>query len=110
VKQAEEQGWYRGSDHFLDIASNLQASQHVEHLELRRQDVVELDALRAERIPGPTTAGDFCRRYSESDGLTLMDTTYEARLRFWTRQPPKFFAERVLEADGTIVPSDPECK
>src|SRR5262249_47771777 len=81
----------------------------IEHLELRRQDEVYRDALGATRIPDPTTAGDFCRRFSETDVLTLMDTINEARRRVWAQQPPAFFAEAVLEADGSIVPSHAEC-
>jgi hypothetical protein len=102
---------YHESDHVLNIAFNILAGgQRIEHLELRRNDEVYLDALGAERIPDPTTAGDFCRRFSEADVLTLMDAINEARLRVWAQQPPEFFAEAILEADGSIVPSDAECK
>jgi Transposase DDE domain group 1 len=102
---------YHESDHVLNIAFNLLAGgQRIEHLELRRNDEVYLDALGAERIPDPTTAGDFCRRFAEADVLTLMDAINEARLRVWAQQPPEFFAEAILEADGSIVPSDAECK
>ena len=34
-----------------------------EDIELLRNDEVYLDALGAQRIPDPTTAGDFCRRH-----------------------------------------------
>ncbi len=102
---------YHESDHVLNIALNLLAGgRRIEHLELRRNDEVYLDALGAERIPDPTTAGDFCRRFSRADVLTLMDTINESRLRVWAEQPPEFFAEAILEADGSIVPSDAECK
>jgi hypothetical protein len=102
---------YHESDHVLNIAFNILAGgQRIEHLELRRQDEVDLDALGATRIPDPTTAGDFCRRFSQADVLTLMDTIHEARLRVWKTQPPEFFAEAILEADGSIVPSDAQCK
>ncbi len=102
---------YHESDHVLNIALNLLAGgRHIEHLELRRNDEVYLDALGARRIPDPTTAGDFCRRFSRSDVLTLMDTFNESRLRVWARQPSEFFEEAILEADGSIVPSDGECK
>jgi Transposase DDE domain group 1 len=101
---------YHESDHVLNIAFNILAGgQRIEHLELRRNDEVYLDALGAERIPDPTTAGDFCRRFSEADVLTLMDAINQARLRVWAQQPPEFFAEAILEADGSIVPSDAEC-
>jgi len=102
---------YHESDHVLNIAFNILAGGLcIEHLELRRNDEVYLDALGAQRIPDPTTAGDFCRRFSEADVLTLMDAINEARLRVWAQQPPEFFAEAILEADGSIVPSDAECK
>jgi hypothetical protein len=37
------------------------------YIELRRNDGVFLDALGADRIPDPTTAGDFCRRFTAED-------------------------------------------
>jgi hypothetical protein len=102
---------YHESDHVLNIALNLLAGgRRIEHLESRRNDEVYLDALGARRIPDPTTAGDFCRRFSPADVLTLMDTINRSRLRVWARQPSEFFAEAILEADGSIVPSDAECK
>src|SRR4051794_39135905 len=49
---------YFESDHVLNIAYNLLAGgSRIEHLEVRRNDEVYLDALGAERIPDPTTAG-----------------------------------------------------
>ncbi len=53
----------------------------LEDIELRRNDEVFLDALGTERIPDPTTAGDFCRRFDETGIRSLMDAVDEARLR-----------------------------
>ena len=80
---------YHESDHVLNIAFNILAGgKRIEHLELRRNDEVYLDALGAERIPDPTTAGDFCRRFtSEAEVVSLMNAINEARLRVWTQQP-----------------------
>jgi hypothetical protein len=101
---------YHESDHVLNIAFNILAGGHrIEHLELRRHDEVYLDALGAKRIPDPTTAGDFCRRFSDPDVLDLMNAINEVRLWVWEQQPPEFFAEAILEADGSIVPSEAEC-
>ena len=101
---------YHESDHVLNIAFNILAGgQRIEHLELRRNDEVYLNALGADRIPDPTTAGDFCRRFRESDVITLMEAINQARRRVWVQQPDEFFAEAILDADGTIVPSDSEC-
>jgi hypothetical protein len=102
---------YHESDHVLNIAFNILAGgKRIEHLELRRNDEVYLDALGAERIPDPTTEGDFCRRFSEADVLALMDAINEARLRVWSQQPDEFRDEAIIDADGTIVETDAECK
>ena len=59
---------YHESDHVLNIAYNvLIGGVRLEDIELRRNDEVFLNALGAERIPDPTTAGDFTRRFSSSD-------------------------------------------
>jgi hypothetical protein len=102
---------YHESDHVLNIAFNLLAGgKRIEHLELRRNDAVYLDALGAERIPDPTTEGDFCRRFSEADVLALMNAINESRLRVWAQQPDEFLDEAIVDADGTLVETDAECK
>jgi len=102
---------YHESDHVLNIAFNILAGgTRIEHLELRRNDEVYLDALGALRIPDPTTEGDFCRRFTEGDILDLMDAFNRTRLRVWSQQPPASFEEAILDADGTIVATDAECK
>ena len=102
---------YFESDHVLNIAYNLLAGgSRIEHLEVRRNDEVDLDALGATRIPDPTTAGDFCRRFTEDDVVRLMDTFNEVRLRAWKQQPADFFEEAFIDADGTLAPSGGVCK
>jgi hypothetical protein len=103
---------YHESDHVLNIAFNILAGgKRIEHLELRRNDEVYLDALGAKRIPDPTTAGDFCRRFvSEADVLTLMNAINESRLRVWAQQPDEFLDEAIVDADSTIAETDAECK
>ena len=102
---------YFESDHVLNIAYNLLAGgSRLEHLEVRRNDEAYLDALGARRIPDPTTAGDFCRRFTGADVEKLMDILNEARLRAWKEQPADFFEEAFIDADGTIAPTDGWCK
>jgi hypothetical protein len=102
---------YHESDHVLNIAFNILAGgKRIEHLELRRNDEVYLDALGARRLPDPTTEGDFCRRFTEPDVVTLMDAFNRVRRRVWTLQPAAFFKEAVLDVDGTLVGTDAECK
>jgi len=102
---------YAESDHVLNIAYNLLAGGTcLEHLELRRNDETWLDALGAQRIPDPTTAGDFCRRFSPLTISLLMDVFNDTRLKVWQQQDEAFFDEAIIEADGTMVETGGECK
>jgi len=102
---------YHESDHVLNIAYNILAGgKKIEHLELLRNDEVYLNALGAVRIPDPTTAGDFCRRFREADIMDLMDVINQTRKRVWAEQPPEFFDLAIVDADGTLVETDAECK
>ncbi len=102
---------YHESDHVLNLAYNVLAGGRcLEDLELLRNDEVYLDALGAQRIPDPTTAGDFCRRFRWYHVEWLMEAINEARLRVWHQQPEAFFEEAVIEADGTMVETTGECK
>ena len=102
---------YHESDHVLNLAYNaLCAGKCLEDLELRRQDAAYLNLLGAARIPDPTTAGDFCRRFQRGDLSALQQGIDVARLKAWARQPPEFFQEARIDADGTIVETGAECK
>lgn len=102
---------YSESDHVLNIAYNLLAGGTcLDHLELRRNDATYLDALGVRRIPDPTTAGDFCRRFEPQDIVALMETINRVRVRVWQTQPASFFDRAVIEADGTMVETTGECK
>jgi hypothetical protein len=103
---------YHESDHVLNIAYNvLVGGTCLEDLELRRNDEGYLNALGARRIPDPTTAGDFCRRFtSDQQVLTLMQAINQVRLKVWKQQPAEFFDLAVIDADGTIAPTWGECK
>jgi hypothetical protein len=55
---------YHESDHVLNLAYNaLCGGTRLEDIERLRHDSAYMDALGAELIPDPTTAGDFCRRF-----------------------------------------------
>ena len=102
---------YHESDHVLNMAYNIMCGGHcIEDLELLRNDEVYLNALGAERIPDPTTAGDFCRRFKESDVEILMDVVNQVRMRVWRKQPKEFFDEAVIDADGVIAETTGQCK
>jgi hypothetical protein len=98
---------YHESDHVLNIAYNVLAGgKCLDHLELLRNNEAYLDAIGAQRIPDPTTAGDFCRRFeSEQQILALMETINEVRLKVWKQQDKEFFGVAVIDVDGTITPT-----
>ncbi len=72
---------YHESDHVLNIAYNiLVGGVRLEDIELRRQDENFLNGLGAQRIPDPTTAGDFTRRFDEDDIFSLQECFNRARV------------------------------
>jgi hypothetical protein len=102
---------YHESDHVLTFAYNaLCDGTCLQDLELRRQDEVFLDALGARRIPDPTTAGDFCRRYDEASIRLLQDIVHDVRIGVWAEQPDDFFAQAVIDMDGFLVETTGQCK
>ena len=95
---------YHESDHVLTFAYNaLCDGTCLQDLELRRQDEVFLDALGARRLPDPTTAGDFCRRFTEASVRLLQDLVHDVRLGVWAEQPADFFDQARLDMDGFLV-------
>ena len=102
---------YFESDHVLNMAYNFLAGGAVlEDLELLRNDENYLNALDAQRIPDPTTEGDFLRRFAERDVKTLMRLINRQRVQVWQRQPRDFFDQATIDVDGSIVGTTGECK
>lgn len=102
---------YHESDHVLNLAYNpLCNGDCLQDIELRRNDVNFLDALGAERIPDPTTAGDFCRRFTPETINTLQDIYDDVRVGVWRKQPDSFFERAILDGDGSLVPTYAEHK
>jgi hypothetical protein len=103
---------YHESDHVLNLAYNtLTGGQSLDDLALRRKDETYLDALGAERLPAPTTEGDFARRFGEADVVALLDAVNGLRPKLWRKRLPR--AERrvaVLDVDGLVAPTTGECK
>ncbi len=92
------------SDHVLNIAYNaLVGGQRLEDIELRRQDATFLNALGAQRLPDPTTAGDFTRRFRPSDIETLMDCINRVRTRIWKKRARGELKEALIDIDGTLA-------
>jgi hypothetical protein len=102
---------YFESDHVLNLAYNfLVGGKNLQDLELLRNNETYLDALGAQRIPDPTTAGDFLRRFRAADIDTLMAVINHKRVQVWQQQPAAFLEHAIIEADGTLVGTTGECK
>ena len=102
---------YHESDHVLNLAYNaLLDGQRLEDIELRRNDEAFLDGLGAQRIPDPTTSGDFTRRFDQGSILDLMEAINTTRQRVWKKQPRGFLSQAFIDIDGTMAPTLGQCK
>ena len=102
---------YHESDHVLTLAYlPLCGGTCLEDLEWLRTNEVFLDALGARRIPDPTTAGDFCRRFTPETVNQLQDIIDETRLQVWAQQPPEFFDQADIDVDSHLLETTGQCK
>ena len=102
---------YWESDHVLNLAYNvLTGGTCLEDIERLRNDETYMNALDAERIPDPTTAGDFLRRFDETWIFALQETFNETRAKVWALQDASFRKEAIIDIDGTIAGTTGECK
>ena len=88
---------YVGGGCIEDI-SNLQHSQAVKHL------------LGACRIPDPTTAGDFLRRFHQPHLEAFQSVIDRARERVWRQMPRSRRKVATIDLDSTIKEVYGECK
>ena len=103
---------YHESDHVLNIAYNVATGGTcLEDIERLRQDENYMDALGTERIPDPTTAGDFLRRFEgEAPLLALQEAVNGTRQAIWRMQDESFRRRGVIDVDGSIAGTLGECK
>jgi len=102
---------YWESDHVLNIAYNvLTGGTCLEDIERLRNDETYMNCLEAERIPDPTTAGDFLRRFDEDWIFGLQETINECRKKVWGLQDRSFRDEAIIDTDGTLAETTGECK
>ena len=103
---------YWESDHVLNIAYNvLTGGTCIEDIERLRNDETYMNALDADRIPDPTTAGDFLRRFNDDACIfALQETFNETRAKVWELQDTSFRKEAIIDVDGTIAGTTGECK
>ncbi len=98
---------YHESDHVLNLAYNVACGgTRLEDIERLRQDTAYMNALGADLIPDPTTAGDFCRRFSEADVIELMEAINAVRPKLWRGRGKEMLGPiAYLDVDGTIAPT-----
>ena len=102
---------YFESDHVLTLAYNvLTGGTCLDDIDRLRTNEVALDALSAQRLPDPTTSGDFLRRFDEPSVLELQEALNETRQKVWSAQGRAFHQEAILDVDGTIAETLGECK
>jgi len=103
---------YHESDHVLNLAYNvLCGGTRLEDIERLRHDTAYMNALGADLIPDPTTAGDFCRRFTEQDVLQLMEAFNEVRPKLWQgRGRDLLWPMSYIDVDGTLAPTYGERK
>ena len=103
---------YHESDHVLNLTYNIMSGgTRLEDLERLRNDAAYLNTLGCQRVPDPTTAGDFLRRFEVEDVKALMRGINDTRVRVWkkglSRQDKQV---ALIDTDGTIAPTTGECK
>jgi hypothetical protein len=103
---------YHESDHVLNLAYNVMCGgTRLEDIERLRHDTAYMNAVGAELIPDPTTAGDFCRRFEEEHVVTLMECINAVRPKLWRGRAKEMLGPvTYIDADGTNSRTDGEQK
>lgn len=98
---------YSESDHVLNLAYNVAVGgKRLEDIERLRHDVAYMNAIGTELVPDPTTAGDFCRRFSAEDVGALMDAVNAVRVKVWRGRGAGMLGPvAYLDVDGTDAPT-----
>ena len=104
---------YWESDHVLTLAYSVMAGgSRLDDIDRLREDEAFLDLIGTDRIPDPTTVGDFLRRFQDPSSLHgLMDAINEVgRREVWSRLEKSERRVAIIDADGSIVSTSGERK
>ena len=98
---------YHESDHVLNVAYNLLCGGvRLEDINGLRNNAAYMDALGAELIPSPTAAGDFTRRFAETDVIELMECINAVRPQLWRGRARDLLGPvAYIDVDGTLAPT-----
>lgn len=99
------------SDHVLTHVYNLYiGGRCIEDIGHIQHSVAIKRLLGACRIPDPTTAGDFLRRFRPADLKVFQSVIDEGRERVWRKVPRKRKRTATIDMDSTIREVYGECK
>jgi hypothetical protein len=103
---------YHESDHVLNLAYNVMCGgTRLEDIERLRHDTGYMNALGADLIPDPTTAGNFCRRFTADDVVELMERINKVRPKLWAGRGRDLLGPiAYIDVDGTITPTSGQHK
>jgi hypothetical protein len=102
---------YHESDHVLTHAYNIFAGGTcIEDIASLQESEAFKNLVGACRVPDPTTAGDFLRRFSSYDLGVLDHVLDETRSRIWRALPRSRRRRITVDLDSTIKPVFGECK
>jgi hypothetical protein len=111
IHQLKEHKPYHESDHIMSICYNIIVGGHcLQDMEQLRENPEYMNSLDAERIPAPTTAGDFLRRFQQEDIEKLMDVINGRRVLIWPRLSQKMREKAIINIDATIEETTGKCK
>ncbi len=102
---------YHESDHVLTHTYNIFAGGTcIEDIASLQDSEAFRNLTGACRVPDPTTAGDFLRRF-DADSLGVMDNVLdEQRGRIWKMLPRRMRQRATVDLDSTLKPVYGECK
>ena len=88
VKVKQRESGYPESEHILALAANaFVGGDYLEDLEALREDVAIQRVIGRKDLPDPTTAGDFCRRFTLGHLLQLNRAFADIEQRVYEHRP-----------------------
>jgi hypothetical protein len=101
VHVKERERGYPESEHILALAANaFIGGDYLDDLEALREDIAIQKAIGRKEIPDPTTAGDFCRRFTLGHILQMNQAFAEIQGQVYQRR--KQIRAWTIDADAKV--------
>lgn len=102
---------FHESDHVLTHAYNLfVGGRCIEDIQNLQHSTAVKNLLGALRIPDPSTAGDFLRRFDHGALDALQEAIDAARLKVWKRMPRRLRRTATIDIDSHVKEVYGDCK